>query len=99
MNIKHAAGFFFLGLLMHVTPMVAPALALHSDNTAYDSVRALWLAVMSWVVGGIGSGYLLRDAARRTPALAASLLPARLFRPAEAQGAQVPVGARVGVSS
>ena len=97
MNIKNAVGFFFLGFVMHVTP----SLAAHSDTITSDSVRVIWLELMGWVVGGIGSAYLLRDAALRAPALLFSLLPERLFSPAESQSApgQIPVGARVVVSS
>jgi hypothetical protein len=97
MNIKNAVGFFFLGLVMHVTP----TLAAHSDMITSDSVRTIWLELMGWVIGGIGSAYLLRDAALRAPAFFSSLLPERLFSPAESQSApvQIPVGARAVVSS
>ena len=101
MNIKNAVGFFFLGLVMHVPPTFAPSLAAHSDMITSDSVRTIWLELMGWVIGGIGSAYLLRDAALRAPAFFSSLLPERLFSPAESQSApvQIPVGARAVVSS
>jgi hypothetical protein len=102
MNTKNALGFLFLGMLLHVTPTLAQSLTTQADLVAdTSSVRTVWLEFMSWVIGGIGSAYLIREAAVRLPALLAVLSPARLLRPIMAKGeaVQIPVGARVSVSS
>jgi hypothetical protein len=56
---------------------------------------------MGWVIGGIGSIYLLRDAALRLPALLSTLLPARMLNPTGSQRetVQMPVGGQAVVSS
>jgi len=53
------------------------------------------------VTGGVGSAYLIREAAIRLPATLAVLAPARLLRSVAIKGetVQIPVGVRVGVSS
>jgi len=101
MNIKNALGFLFLGLLMHVTPTLAQALATNGDLVADPSVRTVWLVFMGWVTGGIGSAYLIREAAIRLPATLVVLAPVRLLRSVAIKGetVQIPVGVRVGVSS
>ena len=100
MNIKNAVGFFFLGTVMHLTPTFASSLAAHSDTITSDSVRTIWLELMGWVIGGIGSTYLLRDAALRLPAFLSGLLPERMLNPAGNQGetVQMPVVVRAVVS-
>lgn len=101
MNIKNALGFFCLGLLMHTTPLLAQSLSDYSMAVADTSVRSVWVQFMSWVIGGIGLGYLTRDAALRMPALLTAITPARLLRPIESRGdaVRLPAGARVGLSN
>jgi hypothetical protein len=101
MNTKNAFGFLALGMLMYVTPVFAQSLAVHPEAILEASVRAIWLELMGWVIGGIGSAFILKEAAVRLPALLMMLTPARLLRPVEGQGESVrlPVGVRVSVSS
>jgi hypothetical protein len=101
MNIKNAVGFFFLGLVMYVTPTLVPAMAAHAENITGESVRTIWLELMGGVIGAIGSSYLLRDAALRMPTLLSALLPVRMLNPAgrEREAVQIPVGVRAVVSS
>lgn len=101
MNTKNALGFLFLGMLMHVTSTFAQSLAASDGQIIETSVRTIWLEFMGWLIGGIGSAYLIREAAVRLPAMLAVLAPARLLRSVAAKGeaVQLPVGARVGVSS
>jgi len=101
MNTKNALGFLFLGMLMHVTPAFAQSLAASDSQIVETSVRTVWLEFMGWVIGGIGSAYLIREAAVRLPVMLTLLAPARLWRSVAVKGeaVQIPVGARVGVSS
>jgi len=101
MNTKNAFGFLALGMLMYVTPVFAQSLAAHPEAILDASVGTVWLELMGWVIGGIGSTFLLKEAAVRLPTLLAMVTPARLLRPIEDQGESVrlPVGVRVSVSS
>jgi len=101
MNIKNAISFLVLGLLMQTTPLLAQSLSDHAVVLTDSSVRSVWVQFMSWVIGGIGLGYLARDAAVRMPALLVAIIPERLLRPVESQGEpmRLPVSVRVGLSS
>ncbi len=101
MNNKNALGFFFLGLLMHTTLVVVQSLSDYSGAVAGESVRTMWVQFMSWVIGGIGFGNLAREGMARMPALLTALVPERLLRPVatRSESLQLPVTARVGVSS
>jgi hypothetical protein len=99
MNINNALGFIVLGLLMLATPAFAEALTVHPVVVAEASVRTLWLEVMGWVTGGIGSIYIARDAALRVPSLLAALIPERLLRPIRGESERMPNGVRVTASS
>jgi hypothetical protein len=101
MNNKNAVGFFLLGLLMYVTPVLAQSLASHPGAVTSGSVRMVWLEFMGWVVGGIGLAYLIREVAVRLPSWLPVLVPERVLRSVfgKAEPVQLPVGARVGVSN
>jgi hypothetical protein len=101
MNSKNALGFLVLGCFMHTTPLLAQSLADYSVAVADDSVRTLWMQFMSWVVGGIGLGYLTREGVVRVPVLLMAIVPERLLRPVEVSGEheQMPSGVRVGISN
>ena len=101
MNCKNALGFLILGILMHTTPLLAQSLSDYYVSVADGSVRTVWLELMSWVIGGIGLGYLSRESVVRLPALLTTLVPERLLRPIEASGEheQIPAGVRVGISN
>lgn len=101
MNSKNALGFLGLGLLMHATPLLAQSLAEYPVSFADTSVRAIWMELMSWVVGGIGFSYLTREGVARLPALLTAMVPERLLRPIEAktESLGMPAGVRVGISS
>ena len=101
MNNKNALGFLVLGLLMYVTPMMAQSLAVHPEVISDTSVRMIWLELMGWVIGGIGSSYLMKEAAIRMPVLFVLLTPERLLRPIEdrVDSARLPAAVRAGVSS
>ncbi len=101
MNIKNALGFFSLGLLMHTTLVVVQSLSDSTGSGAAESVRTLWVQFMSWLIGGIGIGNLAREGMARMPAYLTAMVPERLLRPVETQSEarQLPVPARVGISS
>ena len=56
---------------------------------------------MSWVIGGIGLGYLARDAAGRLPVLLAAFIPERQLRSSEPHGAtlHLPVSSQLNLTS
>lgn len=99
MNIKNALGFFVLGLLMHTAPTLAQALSVNTVIEA-STVRAAWLEFMSWVIAGIGFGYLAHEGAVRVQAFMLAVVPARLLRPSEVQPEQIQIqtAVRVGIT-
>src|SRR2546423_134851 len=106
MNLANAFSFLILGSVMNVVPSLAPSLAAggmiqgQSASVWANGTSALWLHFMGFVVGLIGSSYLLRRAAAHVPALV-STAAARVFTPATAKAGSAPArqpvanGARV----
>lgn len=86
---------------MHTTPMLAQTLSDQSVSLADPSVRSIWVQFMSWVIGGIGLGYLARDAAGRLPVLLAAFIPERQLRSSEPHGAtlHLPVSSQLNLTS
>lgn len=62
MNTANAIGFFLLGTIMQVLPLIVPLEAGAGYGAAEG--QTLWLQFMGLVTGLIGSGYLLRTAAQ-----------------------------------
>jgi len=86
---------------MHATPLLAQSLASFPVAVEDASVRTVWLELMSWVIGGIGLGYLTREGFVRLPTLLTAMVPERFLRPVEgrAESLEMPVGVRVGISN
>jgi len=101
MTTKNALGFLALGLLMHVAPVLVQAASDTSAQVADTSVRIIWVEFMSWVLGSIGLGYLVRVGMFHLPTLIATLVPGRFLRPSEAKAEALPLpaGQRIGVSN
>ena len=89
MNLANAFSFLILGSVMNVVPSLAPTLAAggliqgQSASVWANGTSALWLHFMGFVVGLIGSSYLVREAAARVPALVTTAT-ARVFAPVPA---------------
>lgn len=88
MNIKNALCFFILGLLMHTSPTVAQMLSVNA-LVGESSVRAVWLELMSWVIGGIGFSFIAYEGTVRAQAHILAVIPARLLRPSEVPAGQM----------
>lgn len=98
MNIANAFSFLVLGAVMQVFPELIPAA---DAALVVGSVRAEWMEFMSWVIGGIGSTYVLAFGAQRAPQVMAALAPARLpeLVRARSDAAELPSGARAGAAN
>jgi hypothetical protein len=89
MTNLHAYGFLVFGGMLHLLPLMAPA---HFPPNSIDGANtsALWLQVMGWVNGSIGTVYLLRleilpfiaQVLAWRPAPLGELLPDNVLRPA-----------------
>lgn len=98
MNIANAIGFFLLGTIMQVLPVI---LRLEAGATlGAEEAQALWLQFMGVVSAAIGGGYLLRIGAHEVSVMLARLAIRRAeAREQFAQGARaqqsMPLGVRV----
>ena len=99
MNIKNALGFLVLGLLMQVMSVFSQS-ANHLEFVD-NSVRIIWMEFMSWVIGGIGSTFLVKESAVRLPALLVLLTPEQFLHSGETlpESVRLEVGARASVSN
>ncbi len=89
MTTIHAYAFLALGGVLNLLPLLAPA---HFPPSSLDgsSTSALWLQLMGWVNGAVGTGYVTRlevlPAVARLlawrPALPPEMQPAQILRPA-----------------
>ncbi len=50
--------FLTLGAVLNLLPLMAPA-QFPANSLDGSNTSALWLQFMGWVIGGIGTGYLL----------------------------------------
>jgi hypothetical protein len=94
MNTANAIGFFLLGTIMQVMPLLGGAAHSTADG------QTLWLQFMGLVTGGIGAGYLLRMGAQEMSVMLNRLALRRAeAREQMAQGARaqqaMPLGVRV----
>ena len=84
MNNKNAALFIVMGLLMHLMPQWG--IAVDGTMSGEGTVRTIWLAFMSWVVGGVGLVHYTHETWVRIPGWMQTLLPARMLQPMGASG-------------
>jgi hypothetical protein len=92
MNTANAIGFFLLGTVMQVLPLVDGSPAYGPETT-----QTLWLQVMGFVTGVIGGGYLVRAGVGEALVLLTRIAQRRAEvreQAAAAQGAsqQLPLG-------
>lgn len=93
MNTANAIGFLFLGTLMQVIALTAPASVVGSFGP--EEARTLWLQFMGLITGAIGGGYLVREGSREMVAMLGRTWARRVeAREQVAQGAarRVPLG-------
>ena len=92
MNTANAIGFFLLGTVMQVLPLVDGSAAYGPETT-----QTLWLQFMGLVTGSIGGGYLVRTGFAEASVLLTRIAQRRAEareQAAAAQGArqQMPLG-------